>query len=353
MIRIGLHIPETGAAPLPTNYRDSLDAIVQYFNAESKVYGRTFQVVIEDDGYDPEQGMGACKKLAGENVLIVIGHSMPAVEDECAAFFAQQGIPYMARGTFPSVLANRPLSWFATTTDDVQGRLLADYVIHKLNGAGQPSAVVFQNDQQAAKAAFTAEIAARGGRIVDVEQSVPRQADYSATVQKLQQSGAKFVMLSMPPVDAIKLSQQAQSAGYHPTWLGGGTWWNYNMVLETAGMALDGAVVLSPWASIDSAGAQQFKDVYRRYRPNSEPDDIGLVMWGWMMLAHQAIAAAGQNLSRYSFAQGLQGLRYQTPWWTPLAYTATDHRGTSSVCVFVADGTAKRWRQTSGFVSSF
>ncbi len=93
--------------------------------------------------------------------------------------------------------------------------------------------------------------------------------------------------------------------------------------------------------------------MFRKYRPNSEPDDIGLVMWGLMMLIHQALQSAGAGLSRASFAQAMQTLQYQTPWWTPLRYTASDHRGTTSVCVFVADGQAKRWRQISGFVSSF
>lgn len=353
VVTVGMHVPETGAAPLPTNYKDTLDAIVKYFNTEGKVYGRTLRFVLEDDGYDPQKGLAACRKLAGENPLFVIGHTMPAVQEACAGLFGARGIPYLMRGTYPEILKNRPLSWFGTGPDDMQGILLADYVLHRLNGVGKNSAVVFQDDQVSSRDNFVARIKAGGGKIVLVDQSVPRQADYAATVQKLQDAKAEFVLLSLPPVDAIKIAVQAQGQGYHPTWLGGGTWWNYNMVLESAGMALDGAIVLSPWASIDSSACDEFKQVMRKYAPDTTPDDIGLIMWGWSNLIREAELKAGQQLSRDSFVRALNSLRYSKPYWQPISYTATNHRGATSVAVFRADGQAKRWRQISGFASSF
>ena len=115
------------------------------------------------------------------------------------------------------------------------------------------------------------------------------------------------------PVDAIKLSVQAQGQGYHTTWLGGGTWWNYNMVLESAGMALDGAVVLSPWASIDSAATDEFKQVMRMYAAVITPVVIGLIMWGWANLVRAAMVQAGPQLSRDSFVRALNTLKWSSP----------------------------------------
>ncbi|MFA5889893.1 MAG: ABC transporter substrate-binding protein [Actinomycetota bacterium] len=353
VVTVGMHVPETGAAPLPTNYKDTLDAIVKYFNTEGKVFGRTLRFVLEDDGYDPQVALAACRKLAGEEPLYVIGHTMPAGQEVCARLFEDRGIPYLMRGTYPEILKGRQLSWFGTCPDDIQGRLLADYVLKHLNGVGKKAAVVFQDDQVSSRDNFVARIKAGGGKIVLVDQSVPRQSDYAATVQKLQDAGAEFVLLSLPPVDAIKLSVQAQGQGYHPTWLGGGTWWNYNMVLESAGMALDGSIVLSPWASIDSAATDEFKQVMRKYAPDITPDDIGLIMWGWANLVREAMVQAGPQLSRDSFVRALNKLRYSKPYWVPISYTATNHRGANSVAVFRADGQAKRWRQISGFVTGF
>ena len=352
-IRVGMHLPETGAAPLPMDWQDVLNVIVQYLNDSGGVDGRKIQFMVEDDGYDPSMGLAACRKLAEENALFVIGHTAPSVEDACAGLFQSQGIPYLMRGTDPSVLKGRSLAYFGTTPDDTQGALLGDYAIRRLGGATKKSAVVYENDQPATKDNFVQHVKAGGGSVVDVEQSTPRQADYGATIQKLQQSGAQLVLLSLPPVDAIKLSVQAQGQGYHPTWLGGGTYWNYNLTLQSAGMAMDGAVSFSPWAACESAAASEYRSVYAKYRPGKDPPDIGLVIWGWAMLVKAALEKAGSNLSRAALVGALNSFQFSPSYWNPVSYTATDHRGASSVAVFVADGQAKVWRQVAGFTTAF
>ncbi|MEX2557732.1 MAG: ABC transporter substrate-binding protein [Actinomycetota bacterium] len=353
VISIGMHIPLTGAAPLPTNFSDVVDAVEEYFNAEAKINGRTVRFIIEDDGYDPAKGAAACRKLAEANPLFVIGHTMPAVQDTCAGLFNSRRIPYLMRGTYEEVLKNRPLAFFGTISDDRQGRLLAQYVMNRLDGKNHKIAVVYQNDQTAAYGAFSSEVKARGGKIVVAEQSAPRQSDYAATVQKLRQAGADIVFLSMPPVDAIKISVQSQGDGYHPTWLSGATYWNYNLSVQSAGMALDGAIAFSPWPTIDSAAANSFTDMWRRYRPNSEPEDLGLIIWGWANLARNAMLAAGPQLSRATLFDALNRFSFNETYWQSVTYTESNHNGATSVAVFRADGQSKRWRQVSGFASSF
>jgi ABC-type branched-subunit amino acid transport system substrate-binding protein len=353
-IRIGMHVPKTGAAPLPMDWQDAITVIQNYVN-ETGINGRKIDLTahIEDDGYDPATGAAACRKLSEENVLFVIGHTAPAVEDECAGLFQSQGIPYLMRGAQPQLLNGRSIAYFGTIPDDVQGGLLGDYVINRLQGRGKVSAVVYENDQAAAQATFVQHVKSGGGTVGDVETSVPRQPDYTATVQNLKNAHAQFVFLSMPPVDAINLATKAQGAAYHPTWLGGGTYWNYNMVLQSAGGPLDGAVSFSPWPTVDSAGASDYRAAYAKYRPGKEPPDIGLVIWGWMMLIKSALTNAGPALSRASFVGALNSLQFSSSSWNPISYTPTDHRGSNAVAVFVADGQAKAWRQVSGFSTSF
>lgn len=352
-ITIGMHVPSTGAAPLPLNWTDTLDVVQRYINAEARVHGRTVRFVVEDDGYDPAKGLAACRKLADENVLFVIGHTMPTVQDSCAGFFNSRGIPYLIRGVPEATLKGRPITYFGTASDDVQAGLLADYVLARLGGKTKNVAVVTENDQPTSKTVFVNRITAGGGTVVAVENSVPRQPDFAPIISKLQQADAGIVFLNIAPVDAIKIAVQSQGAGYHPTWVGEGTHWNYNLTLESAGAAMDGAISLSPWASIDSAAASGYREVFKTYNPKGTPDDVGLVIWGWTMLVRQALLDAGPSLSRASFAQALNSLDFNVPYWHRVRYTPTDHTGATSVAVFKADGQAKRWRQIEGFTSRF
>ncbi len=351
-ITVGIHVPETGAAPLPTNWQDAL-TVVQRYSDDHPIFGRTIRFAVEDDGYDPAKGLAACRKLGGEDPLFVIGHTLPTIEDGCASLFNSRGIPYLMRGVPESYLKNRPLAYFGTASDDVQAKLLADYALANLGAKTKNVGVVTENDQPVSKNVFGAEIARGGGKVVIAENSVPRQPDFGAIIAKLQNADAKIVFLNIAPVDAIKIAVQSQSNGYHPTWIGEGTHWNYNLSMQSAGAALDGAVVFSPWSSIDSPASQSFKDAFKKYAPNGTPDDIGLIIWGWAMLSRAAIEGAGSSLSRATFVNSLNHLSFDAPFWQPIHYTATNHSGASSVAVFRGDGQAKRWIQIQGFTSRF
>lgn len=352
VVRVGIHVPVTGAAPLPSNWSDAIE-VVEAYTRDHPIHGRTVQFVVEDDGYDAAKGLAACRKLAGEDVVFVIGHTMPTIQDGCAELFEKRGIPYLMRGVPESFLDGRRLSYFGTASDDLQARLLADYALANLGANSKVTAVVSENDQPVSKNVFVSRIKKGGGTVGPVENSVPRQSDFGPIIEKLQQAGAQIVFLNIAPVDAIKIAVQAQGAGYHPTWIGEGTHWNYNLTMESAGTAMDGAITFSPWASIDSAATKGYKDAFRRYKPNATADDLGLIIWGWAMLARGALEDAGPRLSRASFVGAMDGLRFSEPYWHPLSFTASDHRGARSVAVFRGDGQAKRWRQIQGFRASF
>ncbi|HLF41031.1 MAG TPA: ABC transporter substrate-binding protein [Acidimicrobiia bacterium] len=352
VVRIGFHVPETGAAPMPTDWKDAIAVIEDHIN-QNPIHGRRVDFLVEDDGYDPSQALAACRKLADGNALFVVGHTAPGAEDACAGLFQSRGVPYLLRGISEEALEGRPLAWFGTIPDGVQGRLLADYALNRLGGHTKKSAVIFANDQVAGPRAFEARLRAGGGPWAGSEEVNPHQSDYSAVVQKLQQAGAELVHLSLPPVSAIKIAVQAQGQGYHPVWLGGASYWNYNMVLEAAGSAMDGAISFSPWPSVDSADAAEYRATFQRARPGKEPTDIGLVFWGWGNLIRTALEKTGPALSRSSLADALDTLEFTAPYWNPVRYRPGDRRGTGSVAVFRADGQARRWRQISGFTDRF
>jgi ABC-type branched-subunit amino acid transport system substrate-binding protein len=352
VVQVGLHVPETGAAPLPTDWRDGIGVVEAYLN-ERPIHGRRIKFKIEDDGYDPSRALAACRKLADAGVTFVIGHTAPGAEDACAGLFQSRGIPYIMRGNAEKVLDGRPLAWMGTIPDGVQGRLLADYVLNRLGGTSHKSAVVFANDQTVGPQEFEARLRHGGGQWAGAEEVDPHQSDYSAVIQKLQQAGAELVHLSLPPMASIKIAVQALGQGYHPTWLGGASYWNYNMVLESAGAAMDGAISFSPWPSVDSAAAAEFRAFYQRTRPGKEPTDVGFVFWGWGTVVRAALEKAGPELSRASLAAALETLESGSPCWNPLRYTPGDRRGATAVAVFRADGQARRWRQISGFSDRF
>jgi ABC-type branched-subunit amino acid transport system substrate-binding protein len=279
---------------------------------------------------------------------------MPTIEEECTTFYGQQKIPYIMRGIPESTLAGHPLAYFGTPSDDFQSKLLADYVIDRVpNGKTLVNDIVTENDQPVSKTNYSNEIKARGGKFGNTYNSTPRQSDWSSIISHLQSDNAGIVFLNIAPVDAISLAVQAQNQNYHPIWVGEGTHWNYNLSLQSAGKALDGALVFSPWCTLDNPAANDYKAAYAKYKPGKTPDDLGLIIWGYANMIKQALLGAGKNLTRAAFVDSMNRLQFSAGYWNPLSYTPTDHRGPRVVTVFRGDGNAQKWVQISGFAGSF
>jgi branched-chain amino acid transport system substrate-binding protein len=353
-IKLGLNIPLTGAAPIPSSFQDSITVAQDYLNSNGGINGRQVQFLVEDDGYDPAQGLAACKKLAGEGVLFAVGHTMPTIEEECTTFYGQQKIPYIMRGIPELNLNNHPLAYYGTPSDDFQSTLLADYVVHRVpNGKTLVNDIVTENDQPVSKTNYAAEIKRLGGKFGNTYNSTPRQSDWSSIISHLKGDNAGIVFLNIAPVDAISLAVQSKNQGFHPVWVGEGTHWNYNLSMQSAGSALDGAYVFSPWSSIDSPAANDYKAAYAKYKPGKTPDDLGLIIWGYANMIKQALTIAGKNLTRASFVDAINKMSFSAAYWNPLTFTPTDHRGPRVVAVFRGDGSAQKWVQISGFAGSF
>lgn len=353
-IKVGLNIPLTGAAPIPSSFQDSIDVAQSYLNSNGGINGRQVQFIVRDDQYDPAAGLAACKYLAGQGILFAVGHTMPTVEAECTKFYNGEKIPYIMRGIPESTLNGYPLAYFGTPSDDFQSTLLADYVIDRIpNGKTLVNDIVTENDQPVSKANYSAEIKRKGGKFGNIYTSTARQQNWSSIIQRLQADNAGIVFLNIAPVDAISLAVQSKNAGYHPIWVGEGTHWNYNLSMQSAGSALDGAIVFSPWASLDSPAASDYKAAYAKYKPGKTPDDLGLIIWGYANMIKQALLGAGKNLTRASFVDAMNKLTFNASYWNPISYTATDHRGPRVVAVFRGDGSAGKWVQISGFAGSF
>jgi len=352
-IKIGLNIPLTGAAPIPSSFQDSIDVAQSYLNSNGGLNGRQVQFIVRDDQYDPAAGLAACKYLAGQGILFAVGHTMPTVEERCTSFYDSQKIPYIMRGIPESTLTGHPLAYFGTPSDDFQSTLLADYVIDRIpNGKTLVNDIVTENDQPVSKDHYSSEIKRKGGKFGNTYNSTPRQSDWSSIISHLQGDNAGIVFLNIAPVDAISLAVQSKNQGYHPIWVGEGTHWNYNLTLQSGGDAFKGAVVFSPWCTLSNGAASDYKAAYAKYKPGKTPDDLGLIIWGYANMIKTAVLGAGKNLSRASFVDSMNRLQFSAGYWNPLSYTPTDHRGPRVVTVFTSDG-GPSWTQISGFTGSF
>lgn len=357
-ILVGYLVPLTGAAPLPTSWDEGANFVWDYFNKRGGINGYGVELIIEDTESSTTTAVNKARKLVTQDrVFTIITLDRLEVQDAVAQFLEQANYPHIMIQS----PADPPDSWRNTFTISidhiVQGRAIAQFWADDLGAADGGKKVAWVREQTNALKpgvdAFDARAAELGVDVVERQTINPSQQEFSQTILALQNSGAEIVWLYMAPTPAATIIQQANAQfQYRPTWFANSISWNFELLHQAAGPGINGAYAFSPWVSLSSPRADEFKQAWRDAK-GSEPDDFGLVGWGVGQVTKAALESPGDdiaNLGHDSFRAAMTRFRFSGNVWAPVDFTAGGPTGSSAVAVFKSDGSA--W-QTQGDFRSF
>ena len=95
-IRIGIHVPLTGAAPIPSESAEKgKDLYYRWLKHNGrKINGRTVEVVLRNDQYNPSTAVAVCKEMVEKaNVFALLGYVGADQIQACARYAASVGVP--------------------------------------------------------------------------------------------------------------------------------------------------------------------------------------------------------------------------------------------------------------------
>jgi ABC-type branched-subunit amino acid transport system substrate-binding protein len=137
VIKIGIHAPLTGAAPVPSDsVQQGKDLYFRWMADQGQsLFGRTVEVVLKNDQYNPSTAVAVCKEMVEkDHVFALAGSAGTDQIQACARYAASVGVPYLGAGVTELVLNQLP-NYFATSmTYNDQGPLLADMLVSDLGG---------------------------------------------------------------------------------------------------------------------------------------------------------------------------------------------------------------------------
>lgn len=351
-IKIGYLLPITGAAPVPSQFDKGVNAYYADLNAKGGINGRKIRVIVEDTQSQATVGKNKAQKLIEQDKVFAIV-VLDRLENQKAIG------EYLDARKFPNIEIQTPAnlnpaqSWtFGVTIDHaVQGKLVADYFVKVLKA--QKAAIVYENTPilGPGRDAFAKQMAALGGKVV-YSKAVDGQAnDFSGEALGLSQSGATATWLYMAPTPAAKLANQADAAGFHPTWFANSISWGFDLIFKVAPKALAGARAFSPWLPLSDPRTNNFQNAYRAQNGGADPDDLGLVGWGVGQIVVEGIRRAGPQLGQNSFRDAMQNLRFRPDVWAPLSFGPGVREGANVIAVLKEAG--GRWVLERDFTGGF
>ena len=134
-IRLGIAAPMTGdQAKIGTDLRNGMNLAVEEWNARGGVLGKKIRVIAVDDQHDPKQAVSVANKLVNERVAGVVGHFNSSCSIPSSDVYNRGGIPMISPGsTNPQLTEKGYRGVFRVCgRDDQQGKVAAEFVIHKL-----------------------------------------------------------------------------------------------------------------------------------------------------------------------------------------------------------------------------
>jgi branched-chain amino acid transport system substrate-binding protein len=308
VIRIGVHAPVTGAAAFPQqSFEKGIGVYADYINRKGGIHGRKLEIHFEDDKFDPNSARAACKGLAEQKkVFMLIGGGGADQIDTCARYAASIGVPYLSAGvheTRPSLggLGSVSTYFAGSLTYEQQVPMLARLVGSQFKG--QKVALIVADNDSLNNFYAVADSAIKktaGGNLV-LSRRIPKKTDVDAPAIATQicNSGAKAVVWNASPSGLINVSK---SMTCRVTFLGPGLTNGLNIVATAGCPTVDGAMFYSPFPGLDKIDQMDpaFRAAYRQ-KNGSEPDDVGIAVWGLEKMVGQMLQATGKQLSREAF----------------------------------------------------
>ena len=313
-IYIGLHAPQTGAAPVPLQ---AFATGAKLFWESHKVFGRQVVVQFMDDQYNASRARQVCEQLSRQTFLVVGGAGTDQIQ-ACATdpFLAQSHTPYLSAGVTTNGLTGL-FNYFAITqTYAAQAPEVWTMAsqLYRSNAAGKWAIVTENtpnfNDVTSAMAAVLGQhhIAYKVIRTAKVFQ----QSDADTAVSEAEAFTGRTggtVFLDVDPNFWIDMVNSSARSLYQPAWVGPGLTNGENLVAEPVcgEQANIEAAFLSPFPALDHqpSGFSNESNPAPDAAPNER--DIEMDIYGTNEAIYYMLESLGsiQNLTRDNFIKAM------------------------------------------------
>jgi len=302
-IKIGINAPITGDIPkVGEGTKFAAQMWLEDINAAGglQVGDKKYKVelVIEDNESKAESAVKANTKVITEDgVLAIVGpqsskQAVPA-GDVANNYQTPMISPW---STNPSTTKDRPYVFRACFLDPFQGPVVAKFVKEEYKFTKAAVLYDVASDYPKGLAEFfkTAWEELNGaGSVVAYESFTTKDADFSAQLTKIRNSGAEFLFTPQYYNEVALIVQQAHQLGWNKPIVGSDSWGSAETV-KLCGKDCFGLFFTTHYAAAGAKGAtKEFIDRYNQ-KYGYVPDDVGALTWDAIRIVQKAIEGAGK-----------------------------------------------------------
>ncbi|MCA1823276.1 MAG: ABC transporter substrate-binding protein [Frankia sp.] len=322
-IRIGIHAPITGAAPIPED--SFVQGAAEWWDHHA-VFGRKVEVEFQDDQYKPSVARQKCEAMARRD-FIVQGAAGTDQIQACGSdpVIARDVVPYFSAGVTTAGLVGLRHYFAGSLTYEEQGPLvLKNAQIQGFAKAGKWALVLSDTPNFDDALRGMSKPLRAAGIPFDVYRT-PKygsHADEARIAQQLAAGRYPVVYFLTAPAFFLGAAQSAHGQLYHPIWTGPGVSMAEGTVAEVGCNGTSGnfdARYLHPYPGVDRA-TKAFFDA-------GGGDDIAWDTYASQEALYRMLLALRGDISRDNFINTLERSTVSVPGYPPLRFRPDDHFG--------------------------
>jgi ABC-type branched-subunit amino acid transport system substrate-binding protein len=250
------------------------------------------QLLVKDDGGNPQSAQAAAQQAIGEGAEIIIGPLFAQAVNAVGVVARQRGIPVIAFSTDASV-ATRGV-YLLSFLPETDVRRIVDYQI--LRGKRSFAALLPDNAYgTVVQGTFQQEVASRGGRVLTIEKYTGDATRLAESVRRVAQVANQIDNIFIPDsADAVSQVVRALEANRvnlkRAQLLGTGLWDDPRIFADRS---LEGALYAAP-------ETEGFRNFSARYRARFNQDPVRTATLAYDAVALVAALVKTQGAQRFS-----------------------------------------------------
>ncbi|OQY17288.1 MAG: hypothetical protein B6I35_14730 [Anaerolineaceae bacterium 4572_32.2] len=306
-VRVGIIISETGRrAPLIQEYQRGYEMARDEVNAAGGVLGCQVELVYEDDGSEPRGAQMAVKRLAGEDVLLIMGTTSSAATLPAVGVANFYEIPFLVPTSTSDLITEMGYEWvfrICSPSSAYAGTAL-DFARESL-GNGATLAIVYDESLfgESGAVAAAANAAGRGLELVAYESYESGGQDYTSLLARVKEANPDVLYFVSYLDEAILLMQECRQLDLNPSlYLGSAGGFVSGDFLQ-AGPDAEYTIAVGQWAAdanwqdANGRSAAEFAQAFSERYQGDEPALRTVLTYTALQVAADSIRRVGEDES--------------------------------------------------------